>query len=141
MVNVAGISGVAGQAAAQLNEIGFSVGDDDLLKNDETQPGITVHYAPGNEAAALTVAAAVSNSTLVTDDSLGSTVELYLGESWESASMTQVSVGTEIPADLLAQIPEGSAGQVITGSTTTTPSDSTTTTEIQQVNAGDTTCL
>jgi len=141
VVNVAGQSGVAGEAATTLNELGFDVQDADLLKNDATEPGVTVHYSPGNEAAALTVAAAAPGSTLVAEDGLGGTVELHLGESWQSTTFTAVTVGAEIPADLIAQVPAGSAGQVVTATGSAEASGSTSTTEIQQVNAGDASCM
>jgi len=141
VVNVAGVSGVAGQAATELNELGFDVSESDLLKSDETEAGITVHYSPGNEAAALTAAAAAPGSTLVAEDGLGSAVELHLGEGWESSTFTAVTVGAEIPATLLAQVPEGSAGQVASVTGSTDSSGSTTATEIQQVNAGDASCM
>ena len=141
VVNVAGRSGVAGEAAQALNDLGFAVTDADLYKRDAIESGITVHYSPGNEAAALVVAGAVTEATLVAQDGLAGIVELHLGTSWIAADFSAVKVGDPIPAALLAQVPEGSAGNVATADPGAGDTGTAEATTIQQVNASDTSCL
>ncbi len=92
VVNVAGTAGVAGRAMTALNAVGFAITDNDLLLLDEVQTGITVRYSPGNEAAALTVAAAVPGSNLQQTAGLGKRVQLMLGSDFDG-TVRAVSVG------------------------------------------------
>ncbi len=137
IVNAAGVAGIATRASEALDGIGFDVTPDDLTTDEATQSGVTVRYSPGNEAAALTIAAAVPGATLETADGLGSRVSLRLGTGWDE-SVSAVAVGDAIDPDLLAQVPAGSAGNVVAPTTETSATATTTT---SSVNAADTSCL
>ncbi|MEO5833083.1 MAG: LCP family protein [Nakamurella sp.] len=135
IVNATGSAGVASSASAALDALGFATSPDSLKTADPAGSGVTVQYSAGNEAAALTVAAAVPGATLEAVDGLGSRVSLRVGTGWDQ-SVTAVAVGDPIAADLLAQVPAGSAGNVLA------PTDTgTATTTTSSVNAADTTCL
>ena len=84
VVNVTGRTGIATEAMTLLNDQGFDVTEDDLQAPDgQTDPGITIQYAPNNLAAALTVAASVQGATLVPTAGLGKEVRLMLGRTWD----------------------------------------------------------
>lgn len=137
IVNAAGVAGLATRTSEALNALGFATTADDLKTADTTQAGVTVQYTAGNEAAALTVAAAVPGATLAAVDGLGSRVSLRVGTGWDE-SVTAVAVGDPIAADLLAQVPAGSAGNVVTATPEDTATATSTTTS---VNAADASCL
>ncbi|WP_170315518.1 LCP family protein [Nakamurella deserti] len=137
IVNAAGVAGIATRASEALDALGFATTEDDLDSDETTQTGVTVRYSAGNEAAALTVAAAVPGAVLETAEGLGSRVALRLGSDWDE-SVAAVAVGDPIAADLLAQVPAGSAGNVV-APTTSEPTGTTTTTTV--VNAADASCL
>lgn len=142
VVNATAVSGLAGEAATALKALGFSIDlqtDLEKVAATDVQAGITVQYSAGNEAAALTVAAAVTGSTLVATDGLGSRVKLLLGTSYQN-ELTAVTVGDAVSGTLLAQIPDGSAANVITP-TTTASAATETGTSTPPVNAADTNCL
>jgi hypothetical protein len=139
VVNATGRAGVAGTVADSLRAAGFTVGDEDLERVDTTETASTIQYEAGNEAAALTVAVAFPGATLVARPNMGSTVSLRVGRSYTDQTITTVTVGQTIPDDVLAQIPEGAATNVITPSGTA--SSGATTTTIQQINAGDEVCI
>src|SRR6185312_6162301 len=101
VVNVAGRTGVAGEAQTALNAVGFDITDADLTL-PEDQPvyqDITVLYAPENRAAALTVAAAVPGAVLEEQADLGSRVRLLLGTEY-AGKVSAVKVGDPVPASL-----------------------------------------
>lgn len=137
IVNAAGIAGTATRGSEALNGLGFTTTGDDLSTADATQTGVSVRYAPGNEAAALTVAAAVPGATLEPEDGLGTRVSLRLGSDWDG-SATAVAVGDPLDAALLAQVPAGSAGNVIAPDA---PATGTTPAPTSSVNAADASCL
>ncbi len=136
IVNATGVSGLATRASAALDELGFATTEDDLRSDEDTQSGVSVRYSAGNEAAALTVAAAVPGAQLQTDEALGSLVVLRLGSDWDE-SVQAVAVGDALDADLLSQVPPGSAGNVLVPTTEQPAATSTT----SSVNAADATCL
>jgi LCP family protein required for cell wall assembly len=142
VVNATGRAGVAGTVADAMRAVGFALSADDLLRVDTVETASTIHYQAGNEAAALTVALSFPTATLVPRPNMGSTVSLRVGSSYTDERFATVNVGDPIPAALLAQIPEGSSANVIQPSTTvaSSPGGSTTAT-IQQINAGDESCL
>ncbi len=152
VVNAANQDGVAGVAAKQLIGFGYSVPDSALLRldPDQTQDGVTVEYATGNEAAALTVAASSPGATLKVVENLGQDVRLVLGTSYDN-NLVAAAVGDPIAAPLLAQVPEGAAGNVLapsadpgagTGDGTVPTADaSAVVAEIPQVNAATGDCL
>ncbi len=135
IVNATGTEGAATQAATDLDALGFTTTAADLKAADTTQSGVTVQYSPGNEAAALTVAAAVPGSVPTAVDGLGSRVSLRLGTAFDG-SVAAVAVGDRIDAALLAQVPAGSAGNVIAPT-----SDGAGTAVATSVNAADASCL
>ena len=141
IVNASGTSGVATKAQTALSALGFPKA---ALKSDSaTQADITVQYSTGNEATALTVASAVTGAKLEATDGLGSLISLRLGSSY-SGKLTAVAAGDPIPSALLAAVPAGSAGNVITPSSTSSTSSSsaaTGTTPLTAVVASDTSCL
>lgn len=135
--NVAGEANVAGNAQRALNAVGFKVGDDDLYKpQDQTEIGTTVHYAPENRAAALTVASAIRGSNLVVTPGLGTTVRLYLGVTYQGA-VSRVKVGDTAPASLRTAVSTGSSVATTRASSTGKATDST---ALASVNAGAGTC-
>lgn len=109
---------------------------DELSRTDEVETGITVVYREGDEAAALTVAAAFEGAVLTAADDIPQRIVVRLGSSFDG-SVDEVRVGDRIPAALLAQVPEGSAGNV--RPTTEAPASGTAT--LARVNASDTTCF
>ncbi|RIJ77855.1 hypothetical protein D1871_04930 [Nakamurella silvestris] len=162
LVNAADRAGLSTETSAALNDLGFNITDEDLLRlgADETQTGITVKYASANLAAALTVASAVPGSVLAVDDSLGNRVDLVLGTSFDG-TVQAVSVGEQVRADLAASVPSSSAGSTTTSTSTSasasssTPSDTagstaaatssevtpTETLDVASVNAGEAGCM
>jgi hypothetical protein len=142
VVNGTGRPGVAGTVADAMRAVGFVLTTDDLLRVDTVETASTIHYQAGNEAAALTVALSFPTAALVPRPNMGSTVSLRVGSSYTDEGFAAVNAGDPIPAMLLAQIPEGSSANVILPSTTvaSSPGGSTIAT-IQQINAGDESCL
>ena len=140
IVNAAGTGGVASRASAALNELGFDTTEDDLRSDETTQAGVTVLYAAGNEAAALTVASAVPGAELRTADDLGSRVVLRLGTDWDDA-VSEVTVGDPVDPALLDRIPAGSAGNVLVPSEPAGPTTEPSATTTARVNAADASCL
>ena len=136
VINATGRAGVATSAAAALAGLGFTVPQDELSRTDEVETGITVVYREGDEAAALTVAAAFEGAVLTAADDIPQRIVVRLGSSFDG-SVDEVRVGDRIPAALLAQVPEGSAGNV--RPTTEAPASGTAT--LARVNASDTTCF
>lgn len=135
--NVAGAANVAGSAQQALNAVGFRVGDDDLYKPPgQTELGTTVHYAPENRAAALTVASAIRGSNLVVTPGLGTTVRLYLGVTYQGA-VTKVKVGDTAPSSLRTPVSTGSSVATTRASSSAKATDST---ALASVNAGAGTC-
>lgn len=135
VVNVAGRTGVASQAAEGLNAVGFDVGEDDLeLPVGPIVGPITVEFSAGNEAAALTVAAAVEGATLLRVDGLGTRVRLLLGTAYQD-EILPVRVGDPVPGALaqeLATLPAASS--------TAAPEASLASSELTPVNAADALC-
>jgi LCP family protein required for cell wall assembly len=124
VVNVTGRSGVATQAMADLNDLGFDITDDDLESwPDDTQPGVTIEYDPTNLDAALTVAAAVPDATVIPVNGLGESVRLLLGEDYDGAVSSSVESGERATATM--------------GSVAATP----TATDEQEASAGPSTSL
>lgn len=136
VVNVAGRSGVAGQAMNDLNAIGFDISDEDLLaRPDEVQPGVTVEYDPTNLNAALTVAAAVPGATVVPVDGLGTSVRLLLGENYDG-TVDAVTSGSRATATMgTAAAPASTSAGAMDGS-----GDPTATTPLTSINAGEALC-
>ncbi len=143
IVNASSVNGLATKAAAALTDLGFAVKSGALKSDANVATGITVEYSSGNEAAALTVAVAVDGAVLKvrpggSATGLGSVVSLRLGESYAD-KLTAVAVGDPIPAALLASVPAGSAGNVLTPTTSTSAPASST--SLSAVVASDTSCL
>jgi len=125
LVNAADRDGLSTTTSGELNNLGFNITDEDLLRldPDQTQTGITVKYATSNLQAALTVASAVPGSVLVVDDSLGDRVDLVLGTDFDG-TVQAVSVGEQLRADLAAAVPSSSAGTTETSQSSTVRSTS-----------------
>jgi hypothetical protein len=107
------------------------VSDGQLFKPESgAQTGSTVLYSAPNRDAALTVAAAVPDSTLVVTAGLGTTVRLDLGSSF-AGKIVPVKIGDTAPASL---------STVSTGPAVTGTSGATASTALSSVNAGAGTC-
>jgi LCP family protein required for cell wall assembly len=129
--NLTGQANVATAAQQKLNAIGFKVSDGQLFKPESgAQTGSTVLYSAPNRDAALTVAAAVPDSTLVVTAGLGTTVRLDLGSSF-AGKIVPVKIGDTAPASL---------STVSTGPAVTGTSGATASTALSSVNAGAGTC-
>ena len=129
VVNVTGRPGVATEAMTALDDAGFAVTEKDLQAPEgQTEPGVTIQYAPDNLPAALTVAAAVKGATLVPTGDLGTEVRLRLGKTW-NGKVQPVKAGVAVTATL---------------NTTATPAASATPTltsgALASVNAGEALC-
>lgn len=147
--NVAGESGVAGKTQQALNEIGFKVTEDDLIRpDDDIRKAVTVEYAPAQRAAALTVAAAVPGATLVVNASLGDEVRLMVGSDFDG-TVKAVKVGQKAPASLTAVATTTGSGSGDSGSGDTTADQTRTPTpattlkpsDLPGYNAADTNCV
>jgi LCP family protein required for cell wall assembly len=98
VVNVTGRTGIATEAMTALDDAGFAVTEDDLQAPEgQTEPGVTIQYAPNNLPAALTVAAAVEGATLVPTPDLGTEVRLMLGQTW-TGQVSPVTAGVAVTA-------------------------------------------
>ncbi|HEX2297220.1 MAG TPA: LCP family protein, partial [Pseudonocardiaceae bacterium] len=84
VLNGAGIAGVAGQAARQLQEAGFGV----LKVGDSTNrvETTTIRYPPAQEAAALTLLAAVPDAVLQADQAIIGSVVLLIGPDFDAVT-------------------------------------------------------
>jgi LCP family protein required for cell wall assembly len=143
VVNVTGRAGEATRAKTALNGVGFAVTDQDLLlPQGQLQTPVTVEYDPANEAAALTVAAAVPGAELVPTPGLGTQVRLMLGSNFDG-TVHAVALGQPV-TESVGSAPGGSAagagGQGAPSSasrapTTSSPSQTLTTGELSAINA------
>ncbi|MCV7194084.1 LCP family glycopolymer transferase [Mycolicibacterium brumae] len=105
-------AGLGSRATADFAAHGFSVDDpDDYSKNLHTT---TVQYSPGNEAAAVTVAAALGNPKLERTPGLGDQIQVVLGEDFVSVgdplapgSPVEVQVSHKTPVTTTAELPAG----------------------------------
>ena len=146
--NVTGAGGVAGQAQQALDEVGFKVTEDDLVRpENDVRQGITVEYAPAQRAAALTVAAAVPGATLVVDDSLSGEVRLMLGSDFDG-TVRAVKVGQKAPASLTSVATTGgdgpatdSTGQGQDGTSTAPATTTIKASDLSSYNAANTNCV
>lgn len=151
VVNVTGRSGVATKTMTSLNELGFAITQDDLLlPENEVQTAVTVEYDPSNEAAALTVAAAVPGAVLVPTAGLGSVVKLMLGSDFDD-TVQAVTVGETVTPTISAPDTSDAASSAsavssvssvssVVPTTTSAPSQTLTTQQISGVNAGTAGC-
>lgn len=134
VVNVTGRSGVATQAMADLNDLGFDITDDDLESwPDDVQSGVTVEYDPTNLDAALTVAAAVPDATVIPVNGLGESVRLLLGEDYDGSVSSAVESGERATATM------GSAAATPTA-TDEQEAPASPSTSLTSVNAGEALC-
>jgi hypothetical protein len=121
-----------------LNQVGFAVTENDLvLPENQVQTAVTVEYDRSNEAAALTVAAAIPGATLVPATGLGSVVRLMLGSDFDgtvhAVAVGQIVTPTVGPADT-------SVASSSSAPTTSAASQTLTTQQISGVNAGTAGC-
>lgn len=145
--NVAGRSGVAGDAQSALNDLGFDVTDDDLIRDDENlQDETTVVYAEADRATALTVLAAVPGATGVVDNSLSTgEIRLMVGADFDEVFADSVSVGDPVESATEATAEQPAPGTPSADDdgepvespilTSLAPSD------VPAVNAGNTDCI
>lgn len=134
VVNVTGRTGVATQAMADLNDLGFDITEEDLeSRPDDVQSGVTIEYDPTNLAAALTVAAAVPDATVIPVNGLGESVRLLLGEDYDGSVSSSVESGERATATM---------GSVTASPTATAEQDSSASlsTSLTSVNAGEALC-
>ena len=135
VVNVSGRANVATNTMTSLNQLGFAITDADLLlPENQTQGAITVEYDPSNEAAALTVAAAVPGAVLVPTAGLGAEVKLMLGSDFDG-TVHAVTVGQIVTPTVSAP---GTSTSSSSSSTeiTSAASQTLTSQQISGVNAG-----
>jgi LCP family protein required for cell wall assembly len=82
-------SGLAGSTAAALAAQGFQVGPAaDADSHDIAQT--VIHYGPGQDEAARTLQAAIPGATLQTDNTVGTSLVLVLGDNFGSVSAVHV---------------------------------------------------
>jgi LCP family protein required for cell wall assembly len=96
VLNGNGASGSAGQAASDLAAVGFQIvrtGDADSTSYAQT----IVRYGPSKADSARTVAAAIPGSALQLDQSLGSTIEVVVGQDYRGARTVMMSSTTAQP--------------------------------------------
>lgn len=101
--NATGRKGVAGQTQEKLKARGFAVNQPDLLVvQGKVTAGISVDYAPGQIAAAFTVAAAFPGAKLQEANDLGTwQVRVVLGSDYDGAVAAAPKVGDDVPAALV----------------------------------------
>ncbi len=88
--NGTGRTGLAGQVTRALAQENFRTGPA-ANANTNRQQATEVHYAPGNQAAARTVAAAVPGAVLTQDPSVTNGVVLLLGANYTSVGPVSLS--------------------------------------------------
>ncbi len=97
VLNGNGTPGSARQAASDLAAVGFQIvrtGDADSESYAET----IVRYGPSKADSARTVAAAIPGSSLQLDQTLGSTIEVVVGQNYSGARPVSVSSPTSTPS-------------------------------------------
>lgn len=120
--NGSGIAGLAGSTASEMANLGFNIYNyGNYTEGNATET--KVRYSAGHEAEAATVASAIPGATMQLDDSLGSIVELVLGEDYQQIVNEPTPVGSPI-----TDVPPVSTAPV------ELPSD------LEHVNAGDDPC-
>jgi len=87
--NAAGVAGLGGRAAADLQRVGFTLAGTPGNRGTGTT-GTVVRYGPSRADSARTLAAAVPGATLEADASLGSTLELVVGSAYAGTRTVQV---------------------------------------------------
>lgn len=93
--NGSGIAGLASSTASEMANVGFNIynyGNYTEGSSTETK----VRYSPGHEAEAATVASAIPGASIQLDESLGSIVELVLGENYQQIVNEPALVGSPI---------------------------------------------
>jgi LCP family protein required for cell wall assembly len=95
VLNGTGISKRAAKAADELRGVGFRVAATGNADGDDYQETV-VRYAPGDEAAAATLAAALHGARTQPDPSLGATLTVVVGHDYRPPKAVQVS-GTAAP--------------------------------------------
>ncbi|HWL38276.1 MAG TPA: LCP family protein [Frankiaceae bacterium] len=96
VLNGNGIAGAAGAAAEDLREVGFTIagtGDADASSYEQT----IVRHGPSKADSARTTAAAIPGASLQLDQTLGSVVEVVVGENYTGARPVVVSSPTAAP--------------------------------------------
>jgi LCP family protein required for cell wall assembly len=97
VLNGAGIQGLAGRAAADLAEVGFQVvGPPGNRGTDAEQT--TVFHGPDKADSARTVAAAIPGATTELDPTLGRTLQVVVGASYDGAQPVEVTPASPPPA-------------------------------------------
>ncbi|MEV0109623.1 LCP family protein [Nocardia sp. NPDC050799] len=120
--NGSGIAGLASSTASQMANVGFNIYNyDNYTEGNATET--KVRYSAGHEAEAATVASAIPGATMQLDESLGSIVELVLGEDYQQVVNEPTPVGSPI-----TDVPP----------TSTSPVELPT--DLEHVNAGDDLC-
>jgi LCP family protein required for cell wall assembly len=120
--NGSGIAGLASSTASQMANVGFNIYNyDNYTEGNSTET--KVRYSAGHEAEAATVASAIPGATIQLDESLGSIVELVLGEDYQQVVNEPTPVGSPI-----TDVPP----------TSTSPVELPT--DLEHVNAGDDPC-
>ncbi|MCX0269759.1 LCP family protein [Nocardia zapadnayensis] len=120
--NGSGIAGLASSTASQMANVGFNIYNyDNYTEGNAAET--KVRYSAGHEAEAATVASAIPGATMQLDESLGSIVELVLGEDYQQVVNEPTPVGSPI-----TDVPP----------TSTSPVELPT--DLEHVNAGDDPC-
>nr|WP_280421180.1 LCP family protein [Nocardia carnea] len=120
--NGSGIAGLASSTASEMANVGFNIYNyGNYTEGNATET--KVRYSAGHEAEAATVASAIPGATMQLDESLGSIVELVLGEDYQQIVNEPALVGSPI-----TDVAAAGTGPV------ELPSD------LEHVNAGDDPC-
>jgi LCP family protein required for cell wall assembly len=101
VLNGTGTAGAARKAADDLAGVGFQLlgtGDADSA----SYPKTIVRYGPAKADSARTVAAAIPGSALQLDQTLGSTIEVVIGQNYTGARQVTVSTPTATPTGPVA---------------------------------------
>ncbi len=123
--NASGVSGVAASAASDLGSYGFQIYQVGNYSAG-TATATEVHFSPGHEREAATVASAIPGAVIVKETGLGSIVELVIGSDYDGATMAPTSAGRELSeATLTPATSTGESSSTYGSAPTTTelPSD------------------
>jgi LCP family protein required for cell wall assembly len=94
VLNATSKNGAAGKAASDLSGLGFSIsGTGDAPKGTNATDTVVL-YGPGRAESSRTVAAAVTGSLRKEDSSLGNSIEVIVGTSYEGVKAVHISTGT-----------------------------------------------
>jgi LCP family protein required for cell wall assembly len=97
VLNGAGIQGLAGRAAADLAEVGFQVVGPPGNRGSDARE-TTVFHGPDKADSARTLAAALPGARTELDPSLGRTLQVVVGASYDGAQPVEITPASPPPA-------------------------------------------